>query len=719
MHTSRKQYGFTIIELLVVIVVISILAAIVVVSYGGWRTSINTSAVKSDLTAAATAMENARNQDTGFPSSIPNSFTASQNVVITLASVSAKEFCINGSYSTTPSIQYYVDQVTTAQKPQAGTCASRVIASVPAQVTNVTVTSPTSTQVRVQWSLASPNYATGYKVECAQDAAYIIGRVTSTAAGATTVSTIISGVNSQTSYFCRVQATNTAGSSPWSNAPYGNTLATTCAESGQYGTYPSCHDYDSLAVGSSISGYWSTPPEGYLLEDGSAVSRTLYPDLFALIGTTYGIGDGFSTFNLPDSRGRATVNISSTDTEFNTMGEEYGEKNHTLTTSEMPSHAHNQYVTANSGGTAVRNDWSSDGGSLPYAQGIGTASTGNGTPYSVLQPSIVKRYAIKYQASDGSASTLPPGTTLQGYWSSTPSGYYHENGATVSRTTYATLFTAIGDTYGAGDGSTTFEVPDSRGRVGVNLSPADSYFGALGQLSGEKRHTLTLAEMVSHNHWQYITALSGGTGIRNDYAADANGGAYDQGQLTGSQGGGQSHNVIQPSLVKRSAVRTSASSGSNADVGPATPGTSIEGWWATVPTGYLQENGAAVSRTTYAALFAAIGTTHGAGDGSTTFNLPDSRGRVAVNLNPSDTEFNTIGEKSGAKTHIMTIGELPSHWHEQYVTANSGCCAIRRDYKSDSSGNTYPQNQVTGNAGSSAAFNVTQPSITKMFAIKF
>ncbi|WP_428834875.1 phage tail protein [Pseudomonas fulva] len=47
---------------------------------------------------------------------------------------------------------------------------------------------------------------------------------------------------------------------------------------------------------------------------------------------------------------------------------------------------------------------------------------------------------------------------------------------------------------------------------------------------------------------------------------------------------------------------------------------------ATPPPGWLKRNGAAVSRTTYAALFAKIGTTWGAGDGSTTFNLPDGRG---------------------------------------------------------------------------------------------
>jgi len=51
----------------------------------------------------------------------------------------------------------------------------------------------------------------------------------------------------------------------------------------------------------------------------------------------------------------------------------------------------------------------------------------------------------------------------------------------------------------------------------------------------------------------------------------------------------------------------------------------------TAPTGWLKANGAAVSRTTYAALFSAIGTTFGVGDGSTTFNLPDMRGRFTRN----------------------------------------------------------------------------------------
>jgi microcystin-dependent protein len=60
-------------------------------------------------------------------------------------------------------------------------------------------------------------------------------------------------------------------------------------------------------------------------------------------------------------------------------------------------------------------------------------------------------------------------------------------------------------------------------------------------------------------------------------------------------------------------------------------------WFAmnTAPTGFLKANGAAVSRTTYAALFAAIGTTFGIGDGSTTFNVPELRGEFIRNWDDS------------------------------------------------------------------------------------
>ena len=72
---------------------------------------------------------------------------------------------------------------------------------------------------------------------------------------------------------------------------------------------------------------------------------------------------------------------------------------------------------------------------------------------------------------------------------------------------------------------------------------------------------------------------------------------------------------------------------------------------STVPTGWLECDGSAVSRTTYADLFTVIGTTYGSGDGSTTFNLPDLKGKVVAGYDSTDTDFDAIGETGGAKTH--------------------------------------------------------------------
>jgi microcystin-dependent protein len=62
-------------------------------------------------------------------------------------------------------------------------------------------------------------------------------------------------------------------------------------------------------------------------------------------------------------------------------------------------------------------------------------------------------------------------------------------------------------------------------------------------------------------------------------------------------------------------------------------------------------------------LFNAIGVIYGAGDGSTTFNVPDMRGRVAVGEDSAQSEFNSLGESGGAKTHTLTTAEMPSHDH--------------------------------------------------------
>lgn len=86
---------------------------------------------------------------------------------------------------------------------------------------------------------------------------------------------------------------------------------------------------------------------------------------------------------------------------------------------------------------------------------------------------------------------------------------------------------------------------------------------------------------------------------------------------------------------------------------------------ATLPIGFLWADGSLVSRTTYAGLFAAIGTVHGVGDGATTFGIPNRKGRVAVGRDSGQTEFDVLGETGGAKTHTLTTGEMPTHSHTQ------------------------------------------------------
>jgi microcystin-dependent protein len=77
------------------------------------------------------------------------------------------------------------------------------------------------------------------------------------------------------------------------------------------------------------------------------------------------------------------------------------------------------------------------------------------------------------------------------------------------------------------------------------------------------------------------------------------------------------------------------------------------------PSGWLLCDGTAISRTTYSALFAAIGISWGAGDGITTFNLPNFTGRVEIGAGPGF----ALGSYGGASTVALTVGNLPSHNH--------------------------------------------------------
>lgn len=86
----------------------------------------------------------------------------------------------------------------------------------------------------------------------------------------------------------------------------------------------------------------ASAPAGHLLCDGSLVSRSAYSTLFGVIGTAYGVGDGTTTFALPNLKGKVPVGRDSADTQFDVLGETGGAKTHTLTAAEMPVHTHTQ-----------------------------------------------------------------------------------------------------------------------------------------------------------------------------------------------------------------------------------------------------------------------------------------------------------------------------------------------------------------------------------------
>ena len=101
-----------------------------------------------------------------------------------------------------------------------------------------------------------------------------------------------------------------------------------------------------IPIGSVLQYASDTIPNKYLLCNGQAISRTTYSKLFAIIGTTYGSGNGSSTFNVPNLKTRIPVGKDSSDSEFSTLGKTGGAKTHTLTTAQLPSHNHSFTGTA-------------------------------------------------------------------------------------------------------------------------------------------------------------------------------------------------------------------------------------------------------------------------------------------------------------------------------------------------------------------------------------
>jgi microcystin-dependent protein len=207
-----------------------------------------------------------------------------------------------------------------------------------------------------------------------------------------------------------------------------------------------------------------TAPAGFLLCDGSAVNRNIYTELFTVIGTKYGIGDGSTTFNLPDLRGRVIAGYNNSLSYYNTVGKTGGNNTHAITVSELPSHNHT--------GTTLNNG---------NHQHSGT-TTNNGD----------------HQHS---------GTTSN-------NGDHQHNGTTSTNGSHTHSSNAVGGqgNYGLAlaDGSNTvIDTDSSGGELNVWTVPGTLNINA----NGDHNHTYTTSVNGDHNHTFTCNNTGGGNSI--------------------------------------------------------------------------------------------------------------------------------------------------------------------------------------------------------------
>jgi microcystin-dependent protein len=208
-----------------------------------------------------------------------------------------------------------------------------------------------------------------------------------------------------------------------------------------------------------------------------------------------------------------------------------------------------------------------------------------GTPYVAVYSKANGCFVL--QGFYGNPYNVPLAAGMD-YWGTTApnSSFAFPFGQAISRTTYASLFSLIGTTYGGGDGSTTFNLPDLRGRVVAALDNMGgsqagrlnvSWQNALGGNGGESFHTLDVSEIPPHNHLANVsdpghshvenlpypgpgntypsTMYGNGSGIYMNPEPPTQTAYTGLSVSIGNQGGGAAHNNLQPTIVCNYIVR--------------------------------------------------------------------------------------------------------------------------------------------------------------------
>lgn len=500
-----------------------------------------------------------------------------------------------------------------------------------------------------------------------------------------------------------------------------------------------------LAVGSVVAFASSTLPSGWLWADGTGdLQQAEYPELFSVLGQTYGGGAG--TFAVPDLRGTFLLGAGAADP----IGEKRGALDHSHSASALPhSHSvalpghghdagsifHNHRVVPDavnitqhaSGGTLVMflpatGYWTTSSFAAQItvapvpATSLATVSvshTATSLGAGVLPPYAVIGFAIRARsdadAACGAVFISAGSDPVPG-----DGGLHLAEGGAVDRAQQARLFGCTGTAFGAGDGASTFNLPDLRARfaLGRTATGAQSSIGVTG---GADQHSHTVSE-AGGSHTLDVPIHSH-EATRQDHQHNITGGQFGaacdpSGGLSGANFNGMT-TATNPADVKvtdtgsragqvTSSVAPSATASSSTatalppyidlravlfdDPGARVPpGTIVPYLSAIPPGGWLRANGTAVEKAKYPALFAAIGTRFGSPDAQS-FNLPDLSGRIPRGASSTP---DSVGLTGGAALHAHSYAmaahshsvTLPFHAHSWSFgghthfanTSSSGC----------------------------------------------
>ena len=145
---------------------------------------------------------------------------------------------------------------------------------------------------------------------------------------------------------------------------------------------------------------------------------------------------------------------------------------------------------------------------------------------------------------------IPTATIVPWSDSSVPSGFLECNGAAVSRSTYADLFAIVGTTYGSGDGSTTFNVPDLQDNVAVGKSGTKNLAStggantvtATGNVGGSTANaTLSTSQLASHNHGTNLNYRAGNPYVTGAYISQGDQATNSRFPVSNNEGSGSGH----------------------------------------------------------------------------------------------------------------------------------------------------------------------------------